>query len=126
MPRPEYYPQSCPPHSAQEKEDLTIYRYVKNDPPNVNDFKSNKSVNLTKDFGEKDCEACGLSVLIDKEDAVKGREKIPGFAKKKIAQGLIGLGDGEVLHTPSTISASHHTWWKNEADDISTRFNVVA
>ena len=58
---PGYFPDDCPPQDAQLATG-DVYRLVKQNPPESKDFVPLREKKTSEDFGEKECQACGLSV----------------------------------------------------------------
>jgi hypothetical protein len=108
---PEHFPESCPPDMALDPNG-EVYRFVSKDPPSEKDFISMRLRKPQEKFEdlEKECRACGLSVLSTLEDIEKMRRRLPPMKKKLIAIGNLGSKHGKILHTPS-FESSHHTWW---------------
>lgn len=123
---PDDTPDGCPPRDAEET-DLLVYRFVKNDPPGPVDFQ--RPVDNPSNVPDDPCTDCALSVLADPGDIPAFRRIIPGFKKRKVAQGHIKSGDGLVkkeplLHCTPSIE-SHHDWWVPLEAQPSVRFTVV-
>ena len=108
---PDYFPDGCPPQDAQPATG-EVYRLVKKNPPESKDFIPTRKKQPSKDFGEKECEACGLSVLRNVEDAVRVKSRAPGMKKRLVAKGTLNPHLGRIKRTPSKkFGQVHHTWW---------------
>lgn len=99
---------------------------MKADPPTEADFQSHKERWPAKDFGDKECQACGLSVFRDWADMERMSRDVPGMAKKFVAMGLLQPTDGAIKPTPAPSGPSHQTWWKNPEVSVAARFAVVS
>lgn len=120
---PDFFPDECPPDPLSSE--LTIYRFVRRDPPPARDFESHRERDREADFGDLECQACGLSVHVELEAARTAQRTVPGMAKKYIAECALAAGDGGVRATPSHRDPEHYTWWVPLASSAPTRFRVV-
>ncbi len=108
---PDYFPDGCPPQDAQPAAG-EVYRLVKKDPPEQEDFKSLREKKPRDDFGEQACQACGLSVFQDDQDVLRVKRRAPGMQKRLVARGTLTPDFGQIKQTSSKDDgASHHTWW---------------
>lgn len=108
---PDYFPADCPSQDARPATG-EVYRLVKKNPPESEDFIPLREKKPTAGFGEKECQACGLSVLRDVEDALQMRKRARGMAKRLVAKGRLSPCFGKIKHTPSSRDgSSHHRWW---------------
>lgn len=57
-----------------------------------------------------ECETKGLSVYVDKADALECARQFPGIGKQIASVALTPIS-GKVLDTDG-LFPSHHTWWK--------------
>lgn len=122
---PDYFPNDCPPQDAQPATG-DVYRLVKQNPPESKDFIPLREKKTSEDFGEKECQACGLSVLGSAEDALRMRKRARGMEKRLIAKGTLNLCLGKIKHTPSSrYGKSHHTWWVPTEVEPWSVFHVV-
>jgi hypothetical protein len=110
-------PASCPPDAAEEiAAPWVVYRLVRTDPPTPNDFLSKRQENPSKVVpGVTECQMCGLSVFVDKQDVVAKALKLPHLKNRKICQVMLTAGAGRIQQT---FQASHHTWWPLATFDI--------
>lgn len=118
---PEYFPPECPPSDAY-KEELEVYRYCeKADVILPSDFISYYQMNPNK--YKNVTIAYGLSVMLDKEDCLKGL-KLPAIRKKfkNFAKGTTYINTGVIKRTPNKKSKSHCTWWIYEGVHPETYF----
>lgn len=124
---PSFFPDNCPPQDAINP-NLTVYRFVRGNPPVESDF--NSYIEDGKDVsGIKRCQACGVSVYAELEDAIKMQGYVPGLRKTRIASGHLNSNHGKIKSTPSMrypdCGYSHHTWWKvDNIPDPSSQFEV--
>jgi hypothetical protein len=73
-----------------------------------------------------DCKSWGLSVWLEKEDALHARALVPFFRKCYIVRVDFGLTDGVLLPTPSDDQPGHHTYWKRHGLQLpSERFASI-
>lgn len=109
---PAHLPQDCPPPEAQDALG-EVFRLVDHSSPHPHDFRSWREMNMGKELpqGVTECQACGLSVYRDQEDANRVIRRVPRFRQAKVAYGLLRPDFGKLLSTPSKTSKSHHTWW---------------
>ncbi len=75
---PDYFPDDCPPQDAQPATG-DVYRLVKQNPPESKDFIPLREKKTGEDFGEKECQACGLSVFRNVEDAIRVKNRLVGW-----------------------------------------------
>lgn len=121
------YPEDCPPAGCSEA-DLTVYRFVKRNPPEPGDFAKPIAQGRFQQQPpppDKLCVAHALSVFADPADIGTARAIVPVFRRRLVAQGHIGAGDGLVLHSPAKTGTSHHSWWVPEGVDPFVSFQVV-
>ncbi len=110
---PDYFPENCPPKTAEEAA-IQVYRLVNNDPPNEDDFMSwrEQHPNDICPKGVSECQACGISVFTSLEDVNRARQKVKRLRNKKIAVANLTPNLGRILNTPSrNTGQSHCTWW---------------
>lgn len=109
---PFHLPASCPPNDATCRK-ITVYRFLLREQEiSPSNFRTKKEENPSKVFKKKEqeCEACGLSVLVDKEEILRIQRRVPRY-RKKIAVANLTEGTGKVKHTPTAEMSSHYTWW---------------
>lgn len=121
---PKHFPPNCPPADTQET-DHNVFRFVRTNPPTPIDFMSYKELAPTRDFRDKECMACGLSVYTELGDAILAQRNVPGMAKRILSQCRLHIGDGRIKHTPGFSGESHHTWWKPNGLSFCDRFSIV-
>ena len=85
-----------------------MYRFVKNNPPNRDDFKSQYELSPNKEWGDNACMACGVSVWDSYDVARKKQQKSKLFRNDQIAEGTILENTGLILET---FKKNHITWW---------------
>lgn len=106
---PSDFPAQCPPSIARAEE-IYVYRLVNNSPPKAEDFLSTRQEWPAREFKTEidKCNACGVSVFRNKNDAEKKKQKYKPLRSKLIAYGKIDASDGVILET---YESSHMTWW---------------
>lgn len=107
---PDYFPRLCPPKQASEINGR-FYRLILGDVPKGRDFMPHYLLYPTIDWGDRRCEACGLTVFKTVNDCERLKKKVPSMRKRKTASGDLNDTMGKILNTPSKNSKSHHTWW---------------
>ena len=109
---PDFYPANCPPAEA-EPASGTVYRLVRHNPPQAEDFVTffERNPGRFKNEPNMMCQSCGVSVYTDMQDVkrLKNRYK-RRFGRRKIAEGELNPTHGVIQHTPSK-EKSHHSWW---------------
>lgn len=110
---PEFYPENCPPEDAEQASG-TVYRLVRHDPPQMVDFETLYE-ERPKFFENKPndfiCKGCGVSVCRNFEDIERLQRSSGKMRKRQVAEGIVNSNHGVILHTPSALYKSHHTWW---------------
>ena len=125
---PADFPEDCPPEEAQTANGVYYY-IVKSDPPELADFASlyhrNRKLALrrVRNGIVTECQTMGLSIFIERSDAVARARQYTGIGDK-IAQLTLGADAGEILSTPRD-GDSHHTWWKAKDYDPVAAAAVV-
>ena len=110
---PHFYPENCPPAEARLASGK-VYRLVRRDPPQAEDFKPLFEENPQRFRNEpstKICIACGLSVHTNLQDSERLRKRVRKFKNRQIAEGELHPTFGMMQHSPSSNFKSHHTWW---------------
>lgn len=126
MPWPTFFPNGCPPEDSVDASGPVI-RMVANDPPLLEDFKSHKELGQIRETGDL-VDACGLSVMVDKEDVPRWRKRYPRLSNTRLkhaATGVLEPRHGKIMPTPSSTSESHHTWWVYDKVDPSPDFTIL-
>jgi len=123
---PAHFPSACPPADAVNASGR-VYRLVALDPPTPDDFVSLFLERPDLDWGGSLCQACGLSVYLDSEEARTIGRRIPALRTRMLAAGELDETLGKLRSTPSrrTGAVSHTTWWVPDDVDPSGRFAVV-
>lgn len=105
-------PEKCPPEDAAAAE-LRAYHFCRAVPPAADDFMPLIKRGPSRPFKDaaEQCQACGVSIYANREDAIALADAIPLFRKRLLAVVIITPDDGVVKHTPTTDRASHHTFW---------------
>lgn len=107
---PEHYPQQCPPKEAYYHNG-DLFRFINRNNPQSRDFKSYYEMSPEKDWGNKACQARGLSVLKCALGVEEMRDAIPALRRKKVSKAIISSVDGMLANTPSSSSQRHCSWW---------------
>jgi len=121
---PNHFPDDCPSDSVQDANGI-VFRFVRNEPPNASDFASIVVEGKPYD-PEKECQACGLSVLRTEEDVAEARKLCPWFKKRKVAKARLSADWGKLAATESLNIPNHHTWWVPDGKQPDTIFVIVA
>ncbi len=121
------FPACCPPPDAQTPHGVVI-RLVEADPPRASDFVALAKVRPNAQMGNNElyCQAQGLSVFRDAEDAAKMQRQVPALKKHLLAEADIGGEPGLIKPTPSRNDpkSSHHTWWVPSSYSPAMHFYV--
>jgi hypothetical protein len=120
---PAYFSDDCPPQDSQPASG-EVYRLVKNDPPKEDDFLTHKELFPEKDFGDQECQACGVSVSRDADDIPVLKRRVPGLRERMLARGILDSSLGKIKSTPGPVR-SHHTWWVPVGVQRHACFSVV-
>ena len=108
-------PDDCPPDDAEEINAARfVYRLVRNNPPNDDDFRSQRVEKPTARFNVSECRARGLSVFANRRVAERLAKK-PNLADSAICQVVLTTGAGRIKRTGGR---SHYTWWPYKDYDI--------
>lgn len=107
---PSYYPDTCPPSNA-EAASGQVYRLVDEGGPADEDFVCHKLIYPYKDWEDKECQACGLSVHPSLESSDRLKRRIPALRNKRAAVASLQAKHGLLMRTPSSADKAHHTWW---------------
>lgn len=107
---PDHYPEKCPPEDAEEVSG-TVYRLTNRTNPKHKDFLSCFERNPGKNWGEKACQARGLSVFTSEEDCKAASAAVPALRKKKLCVADLPSVSGLIAPTPSKNTYNHKTLW---------------
>lgn len=124
---PDGLPDSCPPPDA-DPAGMTVYRFVKSDPPASADFaRPIDNPNRKRPPGEDTCDLCALSVFASEADISTARAYIPGFKKRLVAVADIKDEHGVTKRDPIDQidwpkMESHHNWWVPTGVDVKLLF----
>lgn len=115
-------PDQCPPEDAVETS-LTAFHFCREVPPGPSDFEPlTRRPHRPFDSAEHECQASGISVFVDRADALALRALVPKFRKWVLSVVFIGPTDGRVKHTSGVgRSPSHHTFWPYQGSDFRAR-----
>lgn len=105
---PGFYPENCPPAEAQPASG-TVYRLVKHDPPQSEDFLSTWE-EFPGRFPVPTIRISGASVYTDSQDIDRLKKRIPQLNNRKTAKGELNPTLGLIQRTEA-VEKSHVTWW---------------
>lgn len=105
---PDYYPENCPPAEA-EPASGTVYRLVRHNPPQAEDFLSTWE-EFPGRFQELNIRICGTSVYTDLKDIDRLKDRVPQLRSRKTAKGELNQHLGRTQRTEA-VEKSHITWW---------------
>ncbi|HUX12113.1 MAG TPA: hypothetical protein VMW87_03745 [Spirochaetia bacterium] len=117
-----FLPESCPPKEAVPP-NLVVIRLVRDEIVSKEDFVPYYSMVPGKDWGNRLCKACGLSVYTDPADVKRAMGVNPALRTFRSAFGRLEPSSGAIQHTPRD-GDSHHTWWKNKNVDAERIFII--
>lgn len=107
---PDHYPISCPPQEA-EAVSGDIYRFTNRNHPKHRDFQSYYEQRPDESWGNKACDARGLSVFSTTEDCIAAAAAVPALRKKKLCVASLPNTSGVIAETPSKNTNNHKTFW---------------
>jgi hypothetical protein len=108
-------PESCPPDTAEAiTAPREVFRLVRNNPPTLADFRSQRAEKPDVLFNVSECQACGLSVFAERRDSERAM-KLPALRGRLICRLRLEEGAGRIQQTNRP---SHHTWWPLASFDI--------
>jgi hypothetical protein len=108
-------PEGCPPEEAEEIAlPREVFRLVRNNPPTLDDFRSQRAEKPNAVFQVTECQARGISVFADRRDSERAL-KLPVLRGRLICRVRLEAGAGRIQQTGRP---SHHTWWPLAAFDI--------
>ena len=117
----ESLPAGCPPEVAEEiATQRDFFRLVRNDPPALDDFKSQRAEKPEAVFQVSECQARGLSVFAERRDSERAL-KLPTLRGRLICRLRLEAGAGRIQQTGRP---SHYTWWPLAAFDILAHCGV--
>ncbi|CAN5698296.1 hypothetical protein BH11VER1_BH11VER1_38470 [soil metagenome] len=113
----ETLPEDCPPHASVEIAlEISVFRLVKTSPATLDDFRSQRAEKPGAVFkGVTECQANGLSVFTERQDAVQKALLLPRFRGFQVCPVRLDAGAGRIQQT---FQPSHHTWWPLAEFDI--------
>ena len=97
-----------------------VFRLVRNTPPALDDFKSQRAEKPDAVFQVSECQARGLSVFADRRDSGRAL-KLSTLRGRLICRLRLEMGAGRIQQTGRP---SHHTWWPLAAFDILAHCGV--
>lgn len=104
----EQLPEGCPPDDSSSPADgMDVIRLVRQNPPTEADFQSFRAINPAKPVSVSECEASGLSVFTDIDDAERKR-KLPRLKSTLPCIVRLTAQSGRIKQTGQP---THHTWW---------------
>lgn len=104
----ESLPENCPPHDAVTPNDFLCYRLASHNPPNEDDFFSQRKIYPEKRFHTNECRARALSVFSKKSECEKIK-KLPAHREKHIVSLRLFPECGVIKNTGN--SGTHFSWW---------------
>lgn len=111
---PNDLPEGCPPSDATSA-DGVFFRFINKNTPSARDFVRPVDRPNANYPPEERCEASAISLFAGADDVTLAQRLIPGFKKKKVAQGKLSPRMGVIKNTPmdyeGTRFESHHDWW---------------
>ena len=118
-------PEGCPPDSSVEiASETRVFRLVKACPATPDDFCSQRAEKPQAVFkGCTECQACGVSVFTERQDAVQKALLLPRFRGFQICPVRLVAGAGRIQQT---FQPSHHTWWPLAEFDILAHCEMEA
>ncbi len=105
---PDFYPENCPPAEA-EPASGTVYRLVKHNPPQAEDFLSTWE-EFPGRFPKPATINSGVSVCTDLQDIDRLTKRYGHLRNKKTAKGELNPQLGMIQETKAS-GKSHVTWW---------------
>jgi len=110
-------PEGCPPDTSVEIAlETRVFRLVKTSPATLEDFRSQRAERPGAVFPKiTECQACGVSVFTERQDAVQKALLLPRFRGFKVCPVRLMAGSGRIQQT---FQPSHHTWWPLAEFDI--------
>ena len=116
-------PADCPPPDAVEiVEPRIVYRFVRNNPPTFDDFRSQRAINPRGRWSVSECQARGVSVFMNLDSANEVRQEVENLHGTLICEVVLDEGAGRIR---SAGSRSHCTWWPLADYDILAKCRVV-
>ncbi len=120
---PSHFPKECPPAAASSAAG-ELFRFVWHKPPEPSDFVSVLLAPGKKRFApDRLCQACGLSVLTNEEDAALAQKIVPLLRKMMLAKARVSAEWGAVA--PTRGYKGHHTWWVADGKTPEKIFDVI-
>jgi hypothetical protein len=111
----ETLPEGCPPDAAEEiAAPREVFRLVRNNPPVLDGFRSQRAEKPDAVFQVSECQARGLSVFAERLDSERAL-KLPTLRGRLICRLMLEAGAGRIQQTGRR---SHHTWWPLAAFDL--------
>jgi hypothetical protein len=116
-------PDGCPPIEAEQIEiTRDVFRLVRQTPPTIGDFQSQRTEKPHNTFRVSECQACGLSVFANRQDCIKAK-KLTALRNRLSCRIQLAAGAGCIQQTGHP---SHHTWWPSRDFDILSHCMVEA
>lgn len=119
MPFPQGWPDGCPPADAEDANG-TVYRIVKNNPADEEDFKTHHEAGTQPNAPA--CLRCGVSVWGDKQAALHMHSLYPKMGDY-VAWGMLQPDHGLMKLTGS--KPTHTTWWVYDGVERAGIFDSV-
>lgn len=123
---PEHFPKQCPPPDATPPSG-NVFRFINRTSPKEKDFFSYYVLKPDEVWGDKACNARGLSVYTSEADCVAAASAVPALKKKHISVAILPENSGVITSTPSMKTKNHKTFWSIlEAKELAELFSPIA
>lgn len=122
-------PEGCPPEDAKPGSGW-FFRFVNKNPVTAKDFIRPIDRPNADYADDERCSASALSLFADADDVTLAQKLVPGFKKRKVAQGELTPRMGVIKNTPMNVDGtrftSHYDWWVAADYTDLPSFAVVA
>lgn len=112
----------CPPEQAVDGP-MRLFRVAANNPLTASDF-----LTYEEEGRRPNADIClrrALSSYPDRAGADRLRRRVPHFRKHHICDGMVPVGAGKFLHTPSGQERDHWSWWPAPGIARHSFFQVI-
>ncbi|KKO47710.1 hypothetical protein VT06_15445 [Arsukibacterium sp. MJ3] len=122
---PGHYPERCPPDDVEDVSGV-VFRFTNRANPKHKDFLSYYELKPNEDWGDKACQARGLSVYISENDCKTALAAVPALRKKSLCVAELSSETGMIGGTPSKNNYNHKTLWSLiSAHDLAEIFMPI-
>lgn len=104
----ENLPENCPPNDSIKPTDFLCFRLAAQNPPNEEDYLSQREKYPKKKFNVNECRARSLSVFSERSEC-EIIKKLPPHHGKYIVAFRLFPGCGVIKKTGR--SKAHYSWW---------------